>query len=327
MKHYQLATQPLGNPKSLEGVDAYDLTPIDHEYPGLFAKKANNVFRKLSLPLVFAMVIADPADACAVYEEFKNDPRYKGGGTGSGFKNKAPACLDSIDPLAEKIGAVNVVVKQDGHLRGYNTDGIGFVVGLKEMLKWERSITSLAGMNVLLLGAGGTADAIAFTLAEEKIVLNVVNRTANKAVALATRVSNLQGVQAKGFGESELPSLIGQADIIINASTKSAIGPYSEFAAFAPATAGDLETNLNLSARTIDLARRTAVVCDVNLREDGDISPTLHLAQQYGLLTQDGQAMNFHQAVEALWLLHRDMFKQKGLDKLTLAKLLDTTEV
>ena len=73
--------------------------------------------------------------------------------------------LDRIDPLAEKIGAVNTIVNDAGILTGYNTDAAGFLQVLH-----ERSI-ELAGKRVLLLGAGGAAHSIGNILAAEKAKL------------------------------------------------------------------------------------------------------------------------------------------------------------
>jgi len=62
--------------------------------------------------------------------------------------------LDGLDPLAEKIGAVNTVVNNDGDLRGYNTDASGFLQALL-----ERGIEP-RGKNAIVLGAGGASRAI-----------------------------------------------------------------------------------------------------------------------------------------------------------------------
>ena len=59
--------------------------------------------------------------------------------------------LDRIDPLAEKIGAVNTIVNDGGILTGYNTDATGFLQTLH-----DKDIEP-AEKKVLLLGAGGAA--------------------------------------------------------------------------------------------------------------------------------------------------------------------------
>ena len=66
--------------------------------------------------------------------------------------------LDELDPLAEKIGAVNTIVNDDGFLKGYNTDAAGFLQALL-----ERGIEP-RGKNVVIMGAGGAARAISPTL-------------------------------------------------------------------------------------------------------------------------------------------------------------------
>ncbi|GAI80789.1 unnamed protein product [marine sediment metagenome] len=68
--------------------------------------------------------------------------------------------LDELDPLADKIGAVNTIVNNDGVLTGYNTDATGFLQALL-----ERGIEP-RGKSVVILGAGGASRAISFILAE-----------------------------------------------------------------------------------------------------------------------------------------------------------------
>lgn len=87
--------------------------------------------------------------------------------------------LDGVDELALSIGAVNTVVNEDGRLIGYNTDGPGFLTGLVP------SFPSLKGKKILVIGAGGAARAIYFTLAKEgPLVIDLANRTIDKARSL-----------------------------------------------------------------------------------------------------------------------------------------------
>jgi shikimate dehydrogenase len=87
--------------------------------------------------------------------------------------------LDGIDELAANIGAVNTVVNEKGQLIGYNTDGPGFLKGLNAFLP------KIADQKILIIGAGGAARAIYFTLAKESPnVLNIANRTIERAEEL-----------------------------------------------------------------------------------------------------------------------------------------------
>jgi len=80
--------------------------------------------------------------------------------------------LDSLDPLAEKIGAVNTVINTGGKLRGYNTDAEGFCRALQE------NGIDPEGKNVTILGAGGASRAISYILAEKGARLTIINRQA-----------------------------------------------------------------------------------------------------------------------------------------------------
>lgn len=82
------------------------------------------------------------------------------------FKTSVIPFLDSLDPLAESVGAVNTIVNHDGELKGYNTD----VIGAAEALK---TIQIQASDTIVLLGAGGVARAIIQSL----IGFNVLNTT------------------------------------------------------------------------------------------------------------------------------------------------------
>ncbi|MEW6039983.1 MAG: shikimate dehydrogenase [Elusimicrobiota bacterium] len=73
------------------------------------------------------------------------------------YKEKVIEYLNEIDPLAEKIGAVNTVVSHYGKLKGYNTDATGFIKSLGGKF-------NVKGKKILILGAGGAGKAISFAL-------------------------------------------------------------------------------------------------------------------------------------------------------------------
>jgi shikimate dehydrogenase len=75
-------------------------------------------------------------------------------------KEKIMPLLDRIDETAQKIGAVNTVVKEGSAWVGYNTDCSGAISALE-------ACTSLQGKNVLILGSGGTAKAIGYGVKEK----------------------------------------------------------------------------------------------------------------------------------------------------------------
>jgi len=89
--------------------------------------------------------------------------------------------LANMDPLTAKIGACNTLrTGADGKLYGFNTDVAGVVRPLEKRMR-------LKGAKILVLGAGGAARAAVFGLVEQGAEVYVVNRTHEKAVALARK--------------------------------------------------------------------------------------------------------------------------------------------
>ncbi len=105
-------------------------------------------------------------------------------------KSDVISALVDIDPLAEHIGAVNTLVRSAGGYKGYNTD----ILGLKRELEEEE--IPLQGENVILLGSGGAARAIAFLCAAERAKhIYILNRTFEKAQDIASAVNQYYGAQ------------------------------------------------------------------------------------------------------------------------------------
>jgi len=118
--------------------------------------------------------------------------------------------LDEIDPLAKTIGAVTAIVNNDGILKGYNNDVLGFMMSLQHI--------DLKGKNVLLLGAGGAARTCAFGLAKGGAKMTIMNRTVDKATKLAHDLTAYSGNPARGveMNFSQLDKEMKSAEIVVN---------------------------------------------------------------------------------------------------------------
>ncbi len=123
--------------------------------------------------------------------------------------------LDELSEAASIIGAVNtVVVREDGTLFGENTDGKGFVEAL---LRYGESP---AGKNIVILGAGGAARAIAVECAlAGASKITVINRTAPKAEELAGLIRENTKAQAEGIAWEAGQKIPAGTDILINATS------------------------------------------------------------------------------------------------------------
>ena len=87
------------------------------------------------------------------------------------YKESIIPFLDELDPIAQEVGAVNTInVNEEGYLKGYNTDVIGFRNSIKPFLDPNHS-------RALIFGTGGASKAIAFVLEELQIPYYFVSRT------------------------------------------------------------------------------------------------------------------------------------------------------
>jgi shikimate dehydrogenase len=112
--------------------------------------------------------------------------------------------LDELDAEAKQVGAVAVVVNRNGKLIGGTTDGQGALKALREK-------TDVARKNITIIGAGGAARAIAFSLHHAGGKLTILNRAEELEMAesLATDLGCPWG------DLSRLESSVSQADIVI----------------------------------------------------------------------------------------------------------------
>ena len=130
-------------------------------------------------------------------------------------KSMVTAYLDELDAAVRFLGSANTVLNEDGKLSGFNTDGFGALKALTE------NGAELSTKKVLLLGAGGAAKAIAFSLAKEVGELVVLNRAAEKAKELAERLTRTLGnrVVAGSLSPDAIAENLQDSDVLINATS------------------------------------------------------------------------------------------------------------
>ena len=117
------------------------------------------------------------------------------------YKTEVMKYLDEIDPLAEKIGAVNTIHNRNGKLIGYNTDAFGALQAIKEKTK------KLKNRKVIILGSGGAARAISFILEREKTDVVIISRNIKKAKEIG---------KALKYNNKNIKEQLQEADILIN---------------------------------------------------------------------------------------------------------------
>lgn len=189
--------------------------------------------------------------------------------------------LDEIDDLAELIGAVNTVTIKDGRLKGYNTDGIGFVRSLEE----ETNVT-VKGSIVFILGSGGASRSIAMAMAfkgANKVYL--CNRTVEKAMDLT----------------KEINSKIRDCSIALPMVKSEMLRPLKETAIFINTTSVGMHPNEGDTPIESSLLHEGMIVSDIIYNP---LKTRLLLeAEQRGCKTLKGLGMLVYQGAEAfkLW--------------------------
>lgn len=101
--------------------------------------------------------------------------------------------MDKLTPTAKAIGAVNTIYLRENKLIGDNTDARGFLVDLKKFLTTE---TQRHGdLNVLVLGAGGSARAVVYALVNDGWQVAISARRIKQAQELALRFENTKAIE------------------------------------------------------------------------------------------------------------------------------------
>jgi shikimate dehydrogenase len=186
----------IGNPVS------HSMSPAIH----------NAAFMELDQDCIYvAFQVEDVKSALAGMRALDN---FRGMSVTIPHKIEVMQYVDEIPDVDRHIGSINTVVKEDGKLIGFNTDGPGALKAIGD------AGVELAGKNVLMLGAGGAARAIAFTLAQKGSIGKLVLLDINEEF-----LSQLTGDLKSGTDAVIVPGALNQAaveehmasaDLIIN---------------------------------------------------------------------------------------------------------------
>lgn len=140
------------------------------------------------------------------------------------YKSAVIKHLTAIDPLAERVGAVNTLVRQEDGYKGYNTD----LPGLYRAMVSDG--VQIEGAKVLVLGAGGVARAASMLMAEKGAArIVILNRTLEKAQKLAEEISRFYPeVTVEAAGLENFSGFYGEKEYLAIQATNIGMYPDSE---------------------------------------------------------------------------------------------------
>lgn len=187
----------------------------------LSALMHNTAFRHLGLDYIYIPFDIEQKDLKTTVEGLKT-MNFTGFNLTMPHKQEIMQYLEEISKEAKLIGAVNTVVKENGRLIGYNTDGKGYIASLEE----EK--IPVKNQKVVMVGAGGAAKSIAIQLAMEGVEeILLLNRTPEPAEEIANTITeNIPGcgIKVQEFNQSNLQKALEEANILINCTP---LGMYS----------------------------------------------------------------------------------------------------
>lgn len=184
--------------------------PVEHTFsPGMH----NTAFKKLGMNACY-IPFAVPPDGLADAVKAVIPLNLHGLNITVPHKERIIPMLDELSEEARLIGAVNTVEIREGRLIGHNTDGRGFLRSLKEEARFNPK-----GKKFLLVGSGGAARAVGFSLAlagASTIFLRDIDP--GKARLLAQNIREKTGVDVLSIPEESVAESARGADCVINAT-------------------------------------------------------------------------------------------------------------
>ena len=210
-------------------------------------------------------------DACKIPTQFLEN--FDGANVTVPHKESAYAMCDEVRGVAKEIKAVNTLINENGNMIGYNTDAAGFLKSMESFGEIK---------NVLILGAGGTAKALAVIFKQHRIDVTILNRSKNRL----SFFENL-GVEAFSWNDFKLSSY----DLVVNTTS-----------------AGLQEDSLPIKEDLMrNIFSNTKFAADVIYNKK---TPFLKLADELNLPNKDGADMLLYQGVLAFNLFYENAFKE-----------------
>jgi len=186
--------------------------PIGHS---LSPQIHNAAFAALDLPFVYVAHDVAPVELGKALEGARA-LGYRGLSITIPHKVEAMRCVDEVDEIARGIGCINTVVNRDGRLCGTNSDGLGALGALRA------AGADPAGKDVLVLGSGGAARALAVTIARESpprqmTILGIETEQLDELVR-DVRERGQSPVRDGELTDTSLAEALAAADIVLHTS-------------------------------------------------------------------------------------------------------------
>jgi len=170
----------------------------------------NAAFNALDLDFIYMAFPVE--DVKGSLEGMRAIENFRGMSVTIPHKTEVMKYVDEISDVDRSIGSINTVIHENGKLIGLGTDGTGALKALVD------NGVEVDGKNILMLGAGGAARAISFTLARKTKLVELAILDVNEALLQGLKTDLVAGTDAviKTGAMTDLAAAMESADIIIN---------------------------------------------------------------------------------------------------------------
>ncbi len=252
-------------------------SPVSHS---ISPAMHNSAFETLGLDYVYLCFDVDTSNLKTAVEGLKA-LGIKGFNCTFPDKNMMCELADELSPAAEMIGAVNTVLNSGGRLIGHNTDGIGYMMSVKD------AGYNIIGKKMTLLGAGGAASAICAQAAIDGVseidIYSIKDEFWNRAVHMVDSINKKTNCKASlyEFNDSTSFKASVASSAILTNGTSVGLAPKQD----------------NCPVTDLSVFRQELIVSDViyNPKE----TKLLRLAREAGCNTFNGMYMLLYQGAEA----------------------------
>ncbi|HEY1266664.1 MAG TPA: shikimate dehydrogenase [Candidatus Binatia bacterium] len=297
------------NPIDPQARRARRLAGVIGDSPSRYSKSPalwNAAFQALKIDARYVALDVAPSRLGDFLRAVGESPSFLGLNVTVPHKLAVMKYLDRLEESAKATGAVNTITRApSGGVVGANTDGIGFVDTLLSAQYGGAAplFSTLSGIDALVLGAGGSARAVAFALAQRLASgkLTIANRHRETAAALAQAISPYHP-KVNAIREDQISEVAPSVKLIVNCTTKGQAGRAEDtaslerYSALAPASSSDIENNDRLSLSIARSAQADAVFYDLVYHPEETVF--LRHARQTGHRAVNGRGMIVAQAVE-----------------------------
>jgi shikimate dehydrogenase len=174
------------------------------------------LFKEKGMSIEYFIIDGDISSKISVkIKKYLEDPLFVGANIALPWKYLGYEYCDYVEEIANKMDAVNTIIKRGKNIEGYNTDGVGIVNSLKK-------VTSLKNKTVLILGSGSSSQTIPEYLIKNKVkkiyFSDIIFSRSKRLSRKYSHNCRIRKIEILPIKIELIKGILGDIDILINAT-------------------------------------------------------------------------------------------------------------